>query len=455
MKNKFKNKNVIVIGLKKSGLASISLLQNKGAFCYAYDDNIQTLQQVLNLSNVNIVNKIDDDILKIMDYMIISPGLSIYSEYVKLANLYDVKVIGEVELGSYFTKGKTIAITGTNGKTTITSMIYDALKTAKKPCVLCGNIGEPICENILPFKSNYVLEVSSFQLESSVKFAPDIAVITNITPNHLDRHLNFKNYRQAKFNIFKNMTRHNTLILNYDDKTLRELKTQKLKPKVIWVSAEKEIDGYFLKGTKVFKKKGKKTELIFDLNGIKLIGKHNLLNSVFVVAICSVLKLNLKQVLSSIVNFEPISHRLQFIKDVNGVTYINDSKSTSPDSTITAINAIKKPLILLLGGSDKGTNFDKLAQKIKKSKQIKIVIVQGATTKKIVKSLKKYSIKNFIVAKNFNDALIKSTQLAIYGDTVLLSPACASFDYFDCYEARGEKFIEYVKGINIETKNQK
>lgn len=454
MKNKFKHKNVLVVGLKKSGLSSIALLKKQNAFCYGYDDDKQTLQQASNITNLTIINKIDDDILKIMDYMIISPGLSIYSEYVKLAKLYGVKVLGEVELGSHFARGKIISITGTNGKTTVTSMIYETLKNSKKPCVLCGNIGEPITENIFPFKTNYVLEVSSFQLESVVKFAPDIAVITNITPNHLDRHLNFKNYKQAKFNIFKNMNRRKTLVLNYDDKTLQELKNQKLKPKVVWVSAQKEIDGYFLKGTKVYKKNGKKVELIFDLDGIKLIGKHNLLNALFVVSVADTLKLNPTIVLSSITGFQPISHRLQFVKDVNGVAYINDSKSTSPDSTITALNSLNKtPLILILGGSDKGTSFDKLASKIKKTKNVKLIVVQGATTKKIVKSLKKYAVKNYVIAENFNDALIKSTQNAICGDVVLLSPACASFDCFDCFEARGEKFIEYVKGLNIEAKS--
>lgn len=451
MKNKFKNKNVLIVGLKKSGLASISLLQKQGAFCYAYDDNINALHQVSNNFSVTIVNKIDEDLLKIMDFMVISPSISVFSEVVKLAKLYGVQVIGEVELGSMFAKGNIIAITGTNGKTTVTSMIYSVLQYVKKSCVLCGNIGEPITENLLPFKTNYVTEVSSFQLESIVKFAPDIAIITNITPNHLDRHLTFNNYKQAKYNIFKNMNKCKTLILNYDDKTLRNLQTEKLRPKTIWISTEKQIDGYYLQDCKVFYKKGKKTIYLLDLSNIKLIGKHNLLNCLFVVAVAHKLKLNLKHVQSCLACFEPIKHRLQFVSDVNGVKYINDSKSTSPDSAITAIKAIKNsPLILLLGGSDKGTCFDKLAQKIKKAKNIKLIIVQGDTTKKIVKSLKKQNIKNYIIAKNFYDALQISTKNAKGGDVVLLSPACASFDQFDCFESRGDKFIEYVRNLSIE-----
>ena len=263
--------------------------------------------------------------------------------------------------------------------------------------------------------------------------------------------MTFKNYRDAKLKIFENMSHKKTLILNYDDKVLREIKNQKVKPKIIWVSAEKEIDGYFLRDTKIYKKKGKKIEFILDLSGIKLVGKHNMLNALLVTAVAKTLKLKNSDIYSALINFEPVCHRLQFVSQVNGVGYVNDSKSTSPQSTITAINSFEKsPLILILGGSDKQTNFDLLALKIKKTKNIKLVVVQGQTTKKIVKSLKKYNVKHFKTADNFDQALQMSTQNSQTGDIVLLSPACASFDAFKSFEARGEKFVEYVKGLNVE-----
>lgn len=448
MKNKFKNKNVLVIGLKKSGVSSVCLLNKLHAFCYVYDDNNNLLTTVYNSIKCNLVNKIDDDVMQIMDYVIISPGVSIYSEYVKLAQLYGVKVIGELELGSYFLKGRLISITGTNGKTTTCSMLYDVLKKSHQPAVLCGNIGEPLTENILPFKSNYVVETSSFQLESATKYKPDIAVITNLSPNHLDRHYTFKNYQQAKYNVYKKMSKRGMLILNYDDKNLQQLNNVKLKPKIVFVSINKEIDGYFAKDNIVYFKKRKKTTKIANLSQIKLVGKHNLLNALFVIAICKKLKLKNSDIQNAIINFEPLQHRLQLVNTVDGVNYINDSKSTSPDSTITAIASYKKtPLILILGGSDKNTNFDNLSKKIKKSKNIKLVVVQGATTKKIVRSLKKYKLKNYVVAEDFNSALSVATKNAQSGDTILLSPACASFDYFNSYEQRGEYFINYVSNL--------
>ena len=207
MKNIFKNKNVLVIGLKKSGQSSLELLSKLNAICYAYDDSKEVLKQFASLNKYNTITEFDEDIIKIMDYMVISPSVSIYSECVKLAKLYGVNVIGELELASYFAKGKIISITGSNGKTTTCSLIYHILKSSNKKCVLCGNIGDPFSANILPYKTNYVAETSSFQLESTQQFKPHIAGILNITPNHLDRHLTFENYAHAKFNIFKNMSK--------------------------------------------------------------------------------------------------------------------------------------------------------------------------------------------------------------------------------------------------------
>lgn len=453
MRNKFKHKNVLIIGLKKSGISCVNLLTKLGAFCYVFDDNKLLLKQIAFESEVNVVSRIDEDIIKIMDYVVISPAVSIFSEYVKLAKLFGVPVVSELELGTYFAKGKLVGITGTNGKTTTSTLVYEILKTAHKPSVLCGNIGEPITENILPFKTTYVVEMSSFQLESANKIKPNIAVITNLTPNHLDRHLNFKNYREAKYNIFKNMSHLSHLILNYDDKNLRELKNRKIRPNIIWVSTSCEVDGYFVKDKVIYKRKGKKTLMLFDLSNIKLLGKHNEQNILFAVAVCDILKIKMELVKQAVDNFEPLCHRLQFVKNVNGVDYVNDSKSTTPASTITAISSLeKKPIILILGGSDKDVSFDKLSKKISKTKNIRLVVVQGETTKKIVKSLKKFGVKNFEICANFYDAIKLATARAVEGDTILLSPACASFDAFSCFEERGEKFIEYVKDLNCEKK---
>ena len=312
---------------------------------------------------------------------------------------------------------------------------------------MCGNIGEPLTENLLPYKTTYCVEASSFQLESVQKFRPDIAGILNITPNHLDRHLTFEKYVEAKLNIFKNMSKSGLLVLNYDDKNLRKLAYDKLKPKTVFVSINEEIDGYFVKNDVIFSKKSKKIKEIANISTRKLVGEHNLCNILFATAICKKLKIKNKDIEKAINSFTPLKHRLQFVKNVNGVDYVNDSKSTSPDSTIKAIDSYKKPLILLLGGSDKKTSFDRLAKKIKQNKDIKLVVVSGDTSKQIIKSLSKYGFKNYYKAENFVDGLNFATQNALVGDTILLSPACASFDYFSSFEERGNKFVEYVESL--------
>ena len=237
------------------------------------------------------------------------------------------------------------------------------------------------------------------------------------------------------------------MILNYDDENLKEISNQKRKFKTALISTDKEIDGYFEKNNKIFFKHGKKIKFLFDISKCKLVGKHNISNILVATAICKELGVKEKYIEKAINEFAPLAHRLQFVRDVNGVAYYNDSKSTSPDSTITAINSFdKKPVVLMLGGSDKNTNFDYLAKKIAKS-DIKLVVVCGETAEKIVKSLKKAKFNEYAVANDFETAFHVASVNAESGDVVLLSPACASFDYFKSYEERGEKFEELVKGL--------
>ncbi len=432
----------------KSGESSLELLSKFKAFCYCYDDNKEKLKTFENLHDCNLVFDLDEEIIKIMDFVILSPGISIFSEVVKLAKLYGVEVISELELGTCLTKGRIIGITGTNGKTTTCSLIHHILKKSNKPSVLCGNVGDPITQNIMPYKCNYVVEMSSFQLESLNHLKPDIAVITNITPNHLDRHLTFENYIEAKCNILKNISKHSNIILNYDDNVLRKLDLRHVECNITWVSIKEEIEGYFVKNSKVYFKQNNKTKYICNISDVKLVGEHNVLNVLIAVAVCKALKIKNSKIEEAVNSFLPLKHRLQFVKNVNGIDFVNDSKSTSPDSTITAIKSYsKKPTILILGGSDKDTNFDYLANKIVQSKSIKKVVICGQTAKKIISSLKKYKFENFVDIKDFEDAIYYCYKNACYGDTVLLSPACASFDKFTCFEERGERFIEVVKNL--------
>lgn len=447
MKNKFKNKNVLIVGMGKSGQSALELLKKHKAFCYVFDSNPDNVKKFANQFDCNIISKIDEYSIKIMDYLVISPGVSIFSEPIKLAKLFGVKVISELELGLCFAKGKIIGITGTNGKTTTASLVDSILRQAGKPSVLCGNIGEPLTSNLLPYKTNYVIEMSSFQLESVNDLKTNISAITNITPNHLDRHLTFLNYKNSKYNIFKNSGKKDTLILNADDKTLFELSDNHLKPKITWISTKKLACGYFASQGEIYFSNGKKTKFLFDANGTKLVGSHNMANVLIATAICKKMGVKNVDIQKAVVDFVPLRHRLQFVKDVNGVEYFNDSKSTSPESTISAINSFeKKPIVLLLGGSDKGTNFQKLAKKISKS-QVKFAVLCGFTAKKIAFALKKVGFTNFTIAKSFDDAFAIASRYATSGDIVLLSPACASFDFFKNYCERGDRFEKLVQGL--------
>lgn len=447
---KIKGLNVLVLGLARSGLSAIDFLFNNGSYVYAFDDNLELMHE-LSYKDIpcTFVNKITEQVLSIMDLVVISPSISIYSEYVKLAELLGVKVIAEFQLGSYFLKGKLIGVTGTNGKTTTTNLINQILNFGNKPNELVGNGGEAITKHIMPFKTTYVAEISSFQLEASPDIKPNIACILNVTPNHLDRHFSFKNYFKVKCEIFKNMDEEGTLILNADDKNLIKLKDFKIAPKIIWVSTKKVIDGFCIIDDHFCVKMGNRIEKILSTKDVKLIGNHNFSNILFAIAVGVTCGVKSKQIAKAVSQFVGIAHRLQFVKNIGGVKYFNDSKSTTPDSTITAISSFKKePIILILGGSDKGLSFDPLVKRLKK--KVKLVVVVGATTKNIILSLKKFDFNDYIIAQTFNEALKIATENSVKGDVVLLSPACASFDFFKNFEERGEKFIEYVEELKCE-----
>ncbi|MBQ7452669.1 MAG: UDP-N-acetylmuramoyl-L-alanine--D-glutamate ligase [Clostridia bacterium] len=426
-------------------MSAYRLLIKLGATCFVFDDNKSIMEEFCKKESCEAFEPTND--IEHFDFLVLSPGVSVEAAYIQTAKSCGVKIISELELGAALISGNLVGITGTNGKTTTCSLVFHILQFARKKAVLCGNIGEPITSKLTPEFFNYIVEMSSFQLETSNNLKPHISAITNITPNHIDRHQTFEKYVSAKLNIFKNATKKDVLVLNHDDPTLQSLDTKNIKPKIIWISIKDNVNGYFIKNKKVFFKNRSKEENVLTIS-TTLLGAHNLYNILFAIAICRELGVAPKTIEKAIETFSPIKHRLQFVKNVNGVSYYNDSKSTTPESTINAINSFgNKPLILLLGGSDKKTPFDNLANNILKRKNIKLIIIYGATASQIVSTLSKLKIQNYIVAKDFFSALHLATNNATKGDTVLLSPACASFDAFSSFEERGNKFCEYVNDI--------
>lgn len=451
---KYKNKNVLIVGYGESGISSQEFLLSHKANVFLFDDNKQVFNNLkFDNKNVSILERINEEIIRQFDLVILSPGVSIYNEVIKLAIFNKIPVISELQLGLDNIKGKVLAITGTNGKTTSINLLEQIFCYAHKSNYMVGNVGNPITKFVSPFRSNYLVEVSSFQLEST-EMRPNISCILNITQNHLDRHFSFKEYMQTKFKIFKNMTKYDTLVLNYDDENLRALQSRKveifdktytIKPKIVWFSLKEEVDGAFLKGGSLFFKQKNKISEICKQSEIKLLGTHNVSNVLAVIAMALSSKIKPKFIKQAIQTFRGVEHRLEYVKTIDGVDYINDSKSTTPQSTITAINSTQKPKILILGGSSKGLNYDDFVRQI--GHKIKLAVLTGEISKELENSFKKANLTNYVVQKKFCDAVKTAKELSNNGDVVLLSPATASFDEFSNYEQRGEVFMQIVNEL--------
>ncbi len=416
-----KGKNIVVVGAGKTGRAVTEFLLNKGANVVLNDKN--EIKENLKHNRLKIIDKTHpEEIFDRADLIVVSPGVNIKTLPIK----ENKKVIGDIELFYYFNKSKIIAITGTNGKTTTTTLVGEILKKKYKTFV-GGNIGIPAIK-IFNEQTEYdysVLELSSFQLEGIKDFTVDIGVLLDITPDHLDRYDNFNEYVNAKLNILKNRTHNQVFIANHNIKKFIK---------------DNHIVFYNINNV-IFENKlhvaymGEK--LILDIEKIKLTGKH-FYEDIYVAAliglICNVDEEDIK---STIYNFNGLEHRLEFVLEKNGVKFFNDSKSTTISSTCKAIESFKEPVILILGGIHKGEEFSKIL----KYKNLKKVIAFGKSKEKILKELQSI---NPLEAESLNDAVNKAKFFANSGDIVLFSPACASFDMFENFEKRGKFFKELV-----------
>lgn len=440
------NKNVVVFGLGKSGRELVDFLCYKKANVFVYDDKAEKVSIYLNDSRkITILKNLCELNLKIMDIMVVSPGVSIYNEGVKLAILIGVKVYGELEFANKFIKKNKIAVTGTNGKTTTVSLIKSMFDEAGKKSVLAGNIGEPVIGFVNKKSKNYIMEVSSFMLETIDTFQPHIACILNISNDHLDRHYTFENYLKTKLKISKNMSSKDYLVLNYEDENLRRYADEVIKPKIVWFSAVREVEGAFIKEGCILYKTGKKTYYICDCNDINLLGEHNKENVLCAVCVAMLSKIKTCFIKSAIKKFLPLEHRLEFVAEINGVKYYNDSKSTTVDSTLKAINSFSSKMILLVGGYDKQDDYNRLAKNT--NSIVRITVIFGDNKNKIKECYERYH-KPYLLANTLKEALTRLNSVVESGDTVLLSPSCASYDEFLNFEERGKFFKNYVRELN-------
>ena len=436
----------LIYGFGKSGQSAFNLIKNKvkNNICYIYDDSLITSEReqetIHKYKDVFVLKKINREVIKKVDIIVLSPGVSIYTPLIVYAKKIKKEVISELELGFRYCKNKLIAITGTNGKTTTTRLITNILNQSGKKAVSVGNIGFPLSQAVLDYSKKiiFVCEVSSFQLEAIKTFKPKVSCLLNITPDHLDRHRSMCNYRRIKKRIFFNQNKSDYLIFNQKIK----LRTQN-KPFKCLSFGVAGLNGccYEFDNNIYFKPKNK-VQKICSCKDFDLMGKHNVENILCAVAVTKSLKVKNKHIVNALKLFKLDSHRVEKIYEKNNILFYDDSKATNIDATICAVNSFKQNIILILGGSDKGYDYDLLLKKLPQN--VTSVLCCGAVRKKILESSQKFNRKaiSFLTLK---EATHYACKIAQPQDCVLLSPACASFDEFKNYKHRGEKFLEYIR----------
>lgn len=427
----YNGKNVLVYGTGLSGISAVSFLLKHGANVFVYDDN-----NCKHLSGTVIVRDIEKCTELNIHLAVLSPGVQVIDNpTVKSLISQNIKIVGEFYLGFNNVQGKTVCITGTNGKTTTVSLIYSILSKHYKEVFLCGNTETPITQICDKTSQNSVTvcEVSSFALELCLNIQPAVSAILNISTDHLIRHKTMEQYTKEKLKITTSQTAEDYFICNSDFKvkTLANTVQLNLKKCTTGVCVR---HGYICYNNKK----------VMPVKHIKLLGSKNLENVLCAVAVCKILNVPNNVIDLAIKEFKPLKNRLEPVYIGKGVKYVNDSKSTNPSSTVCALLAFKKPCILLLGGSDKGYDFDKI---FKHRNKIKTIIAFGATKDIILNCANRHAFLNVYVKQDLKSATTLASQIAKSKDIVLLSPACASFDEFINYEQRGEMFALYVKEL--------
>ncbi|MDR1259920.1 MAG: UDP-N-acetylmuramoyl-L-alanine--D-glutamate ligase [Endomicrobium sp.] len=434
-------KNIGILGLGKSGIAAANLAIKLGYNVFASD----VQKNVINNLNKKVIKEFGKHSDKILnsDIIIKSPGISSNVPILKKAMRKKIKIVSEISFAlSKLKYNKIIAITGTNGKTTTSHLISEIIKAVYKNCLLLGNIGIPLADKALESTENtfVILELSSYQLEDTIDFRSNISILLNITPDHIEHHKTFMSYVKAKENILINQNSEDFAIVNYDDKICKEI-SLKTKARVIFFSTRPLKNGVFYNNGNIIVNIGKNYSVIRPK--INILGRHNISNILAAVAASYVVKIKPIIIEKIISQYKGIEHRLEFIRNLNGVTYYNDSKSTNIDSTRVAIESFDKNILLIMGGKDKGSSYTVLKDIIKQ--KVKLIFLIGEASDKIKIDLKNLVL--FIKCYNIENAVKQILKVAVNGDIVLFSPACSSFDQFNNFEERGNMFKKLVNNL--------
>ncbi len=456
-----KGKNCLVFGMGVSGKAAAALLLREGARVTLYDEKEGADLGVVRSffeekENISFVcGRLPESIRRETDLMVLSPGVPVENPLVSGLLKSGVRTIGEIELAYICGRGKVLAITGTNGKTTTTTLLGDIMKAYSdregkgREVFVVGNIGDPYtdCADRTKEDSVVVAEISSFQLETIESFKPSVSAILNITPDHLNRHHTMDNYIAMKRRISENQDERDRIILNYDDPITREL-AGKMKPGVVFFTRKPEEyvpeegrDLVFLRDGVIFYN----DRSILRTDEVNLLGNHNYENIMAAVGMAVNAGVPDSVIRDTVREFKAVEHRIEFVDNKDGVDYYNDSKGTNPDASIKAVEAMVKPTILIAGGYDKDSAYDELIEAFKG--RVKLLVLIGETAPKIRECAKAHGFMDILDAGSLEEAVKLCRDNARPGDAVLLSPACASWDSFKNYEERGRLFKEFVNSL--------
>jgi UDP-N-acetylmuramoylalanine--D-glutamate ligase len=445
------NKKVLVFGAAKSGISATRLLQKQGASVILYDGNTklnaEDFKDQFDITHnfQAVFGEFPEELISTLDLLIISPGIAIDHPIVEKISSRGIPVWGEIELAYRFSKGRIIGITGTNGKTTTTTLVGEIMKTFFEEVYVVGNIGNPYTDIALEAteKSVSVIELSSFQLETIHEFKPDVSAILNITPDHLNRHHTMENYIRMKENVATNQTMSELCVLNYEDAELRAM-AGRLHTRVMFFSSERELkDGLFLEGEDIYYAVNGARQLVCNVNELRILGKHSYENVMAGVGIAITMGVPMELIRKAITSFNAVEHRIEYVETINGVTYYNDSKGTNPDASIKAVQAMKSPTIVIGGGYDKNNEFDEWIEAF--GGKVRYLVLLGQTREKIAETAIRHGFTNIIMVDSLKEAVHICAEKANEGDAVLLSPACASWGMFENFEQRGRLFKEYVR----------
>lgn len=451
-------KTVLILGAGKTGLSSAFFLLNEAKNILLSESKEPSLENkdkiaLLEKSGVETeFNQNSDSFINRADLVVISPGISPKTEIVQKLLSKNIPIISDIELASYFIKKPIIAVTGTNGKTTTTTLITHLINSSGRKAVSCGNIGRPLIDAISDNVDYYVLEISSFQIYYSPNLSCEIAVCLNITPDHLDWHIDFNDYIKTKEKLFLQQKNTAWSVLNYSDNLLK-----KFRPNTnIFYFSCKNPEESLLNELKYFSyqrnghlliKENDKTANLLNKCELHIIGSHNVENALAASTVAKIIGINEDLIAKGLRSFEGVEHRLEFVRDINNRIFYNDSKATNPEATIKAIEAISeskdKNITLILGGKDKKTSLDEMIEKIKA--HVYEVILFGEAKERFKNELNRNSFKKLTIVTDLNNAIQAS--LKSKTDIVLFSPACASFDMFKNYEERGATFKELVNKL--------